>query len=881
MTTAPRSILRLTAACLLATLRLTYGSDVVEVLPLTRSILMVHFDDGYIDYHEEGENRNKDVIVSDPLDTAAVMAVSAYTISSADDPAYASAVSPDSVGRKTKGNEEAVCDDPNNSFVLEHWLYLFLPSPMRKGKTYTVTTGSLAKNGSEWELAFNEHTARSEAVHVNIVGYSILAPEKYAYLYHWMGDKGSLGLSSFEGKKFQLVSTDDGTVAFEGTIAFRQSKDHKDLAWTQDAINQNLLYTDVWDCDFSSFNAVGTYVIAVDGIGCSFPFEIKADALRKPFYYVMKGIYHNRCGHELAAKHTETPRPACHHPGVTPGFDGHVKYSTTRMCDITSESGSQEDWDANMKGELDTWGWYHDAGDWDGYTSHYKVPAWLLFTYEHYADNFTDGELDIAESGNGIPDILDEAAWLLRFYRRTRLAVKEKGWGSGGVAGGRVQSNTHKGYFCENAGTRASYHDTCDLWVVSGEDPFMSFLYAGMTAQLAWLYERDGLTDPEGVDWKQEAIETYDWAQNNTRAGDTDAKNHHYYGCRMYGAASLFRITGEAKYNDQFIADAQTIGLKSKGIDFTNWGTRKPGVWVYANIPVDRAVDAGWADTCYQIIGRTANFIMLWPQVKNRACRWSGNWWKPLNIGEGTTPLILDGTIGYALMKDRDPDLAAEILPRLYTTADYFLGTNPLNMTWVVGLGERHPTQMMHLDSWYNGKDKLNIGFVPYGPYHTAMDFNWHGVYSHVTDFKSVYPPGGKRWPPHERFFNTRYSIATGEFTVHQTNNYAAAVYGALCAPPGTAHIAYRGEQNGLRNRAGRTLNVACTDGVVRIGLGGTGKTRLTVTISNLAGRRVLRRQVLVAAGTPVRLSPSLSRGLYLLSVQGKQMGSTQAMMVR
>ena len=66
------------------------------------------------------------------------------------------------------------------------------------------------------------------------------------------------------------------------------------------------------------------------------------------------------------------------------------------------------------------WGWYHDAGDWDGHSHHSIVPRYLLLAYELAPQNLIDGELNIPESGNDLPDILDEAAWLIQYYRRSR-----------------------------------------------------------------------------------------------------------------------------------------------------------------------------------------------------------------------------------------------------------------------------------------------------------------------------------------------------------------------------------------------------------------------------------------------------------------------------
>jgi hypothetical protein len=41
-----------------------------------------------------------------------------------------------------------------------------------------------------------------------------------------------------------------------------------------------------------------------------------------------------------------------------------------------------------------------------------------LLAYELAPQKFRDGELNIPESGNGIPDIVDEAKWGVDFYKR-------------------------------------------------------------------------------------------------------------------------------------------------------------------------------------------------------------------------------------------------------------------------------------------------------------------------------------------------------------------------------------------------------------------------------------------------------------------------------
>ena len=46
---------------------------------------------------------------------------------------------------------------------------------------------------------------------------------------------------------------------------------------------------------------------------------------------------------------------------------------------------------------------------------------------------------------------------------------------------------------------------------------------------------------------------------------------------------------------------------------------------------------------------------------------------------------------------------------------------------------------------------------------------------------KTVYPVIDQ-WPGNERWFDNRNSPMNSEFTIHQTNCYAAAAFGFLCA---------------------------------------------------------------------------------------------------
>ncbi len=254
----------LLAAVALLGLSLTgRASDIVEVIPLTDRIIMVHFDDGYVRHHQKGEARNNEWVIQDPLNVALATQLGSYTISSADDSNFGGGVQPSDIGRKSKGtdftwlcqdyNDEVGCINSDADHAKEHWIYLYLDNPMQAGSTYTITTGDLAANGNSYELLYDPKlvSSRSEAVHVNMIGYAPAAPKKYGYVYHWTGEKGGLDLSSYAGATFWLVNTADNSVAYSGNIAFRKAANNVETGQPDDTPDDNFLGAEVYEADFS------------------------------------------------------------------------------------------------------------------------------------------------------------------------------------------------------------------------------------------------------------------------------------------------------------------------------------------------------------------------------------------------------------------------------------------------------------------------------------------------------------------------------------------------------------------------------------------------------------------------------------------------------
>jgi endoglucanase len=705
------------SATILGASGLVFASDIVEVVPITNKIVMVHFNDGYVIHHKIGRPRTDETVVLSALDLTAATKTSSYSITSTNDTKYRTAKTPTSLGRKTKGTDFAWFIDNwidnhvvNNrpDLTQEHWIYLTLPTPLVSGKTYKFNTGTLAKNGSSWTLAFNEQSTRSESLHVNLLGYVPTAPAKYGYVYHWAGDKGGIDFQDYVGKRFWLVDTATGTAAFTGKVAFRKSATTIETGQWNDTPNANFEGADVYECDFSRFKTTGKYVLAVQGLGASFPFQIDADIYRPAFVTTTRGLYHNRSGIALVQPYTEFVRAAPHNPVQTSGFRDKLKYTSSRVIDWKNSDNDPADKpkiEAGIKGTINSAGWYQDAGDWDSYPTHLRVASELLTAYELAPRNFGDGDLNIPESGNRLPDILDEAAWLPRFCQRLRAELLTKKFGTGGI-GLRICGD----HFGGDGEGVPSYKDVNRTWIASGEDPMSTFRYAATAAQLAYCLKVARRSDPKRVDWTKEAKEAYAWAVANTKPGDESK----VIAFRAYAASALFRLTEDKAYETRFKTD---IANQNAG-DLTSedW---QYGTYIYALGGAPTLVrDAATLTKVRNAIFDQANFFT--DTGANRSLRWGGNFYFPMLIGLLSTPMIMP--IAVASKISTDAIQSAKYRSSLYTTADYFLGTNSLNMTWTTGLGARRPERVFHLDAWYNGKSGPHPGIVPYGPWRKDND---------------------------------------------------------------------------------------------------------------------------------------------------------------
>ncbi len=177
--------------------------------------------------------------------------------------------------------------------------------------------------------------------------------------------------------RFTVRRVEDGSAAFQGTLA--------PAAFDADSGDN------VRTADFSKLDKAGQFYLDVPGVGTSWHFRIAPDVFRRVYYLAMRSYYGQRCGTavDLGAEFLQYKHATCHLNGAW-----HLS---------SGKSGPR----------MSTHGW-HDAGDYGRYIVNSGISTGtLLWTWEFYADRLKNISLHLPESGNGVPDILNEIRWNL------------------------------------------------------------------------------------------------------------------------------------------------------------------------------------------------------------------------------------------------------------------------------------------------------------------------------------------------------------------------------------------------------------------------------------------------------------------------------------
>ncbi len=680
---------------------------------------------------------------------------------------------------------------------LVFFTYWMLDRPLRNGERLTVES----RGGERAELTYDDAGTLSRAIKVNQVGYLADAGEKYAYLGLWLGGElGPLPTGEFVGKPFHLRRAADGSVAFTGKLAPR-SKLQKLKRPDGDI---PLDGEEVLEMDFSEFREEGRYFVQVPGVGRSWEFVIGPDAIGRAFYVQTRGLFLQRSG--IAKERAQTRWTiGIDHPWTYRG--GFIPDDSQYADRIFDEKGNKADIGRHFEMVKATatdellpgvrGGWW-DAGDFDRRPYHFQVVDSLLSVYLLFPENFRDGQLDLPESGNGIPDIVDEAAWGVEVWRRAQLP-------SGGV-GCWIESTSHPGNPDPETDAAPYY---LALPTRGG-----SLEYSAYAAKLARAYRQCGRADL-AERFFESAERAWRFAMNPANRTVSHftmpklgklvySEPEELSPSLLYKAALNLRMYRQAPEYDA-VLEAADFGKVLEEC------RQSKMAYFLSELAEDDSIDFMRSSQYRKMVrARAAELIASQRQLAYRNVNWpmesryflSLAWGHGLPFLKGSYLVMAWQITGEARYRD-----AALLL------ADWMLGANPMGRSLTTGLGKVYPVRLLSLPQQAREARQPDpipgltlYGFTGMNDYRAASriyrfaldarrDHRFPGININLLPRslggegpigqKECYQEIQRVIPVWRRFANLEgEAVAQNEYTVWETMAPAAAAYGALL-PPG------------------------------------------------------------------------------------------------
>ncbi len=425
---------------------------------------------------------------------------------------------------------------------------------------------------------------------------------------------------------------------------------------------------------------------------------------------LIKGLYYQRCGCELKKEHAGAyAHAACH-------------------------TGLALDWEDRSVRCLVTGGW-HDAGDYGKYVGPGAVTAaHLMYAWKLFPKGCGDA-LNIPETGNGMPDILNETKyeldWLLKMQR------------PGGGFHHKLTKARFAGFIMPEEDLEQEYmmpESHCATGAACACMALASRVYrpwnegfantALLSALRAWEWmekHADGFVrfqNPEGVQTGQYS----DWTDRDER---------------FWAACELLAATGE----ERFRTAAEKI--YAEGIALTRFGWSDVGGLGALCCLTDMKEKAGG---------------ILYERLKSDYLRESGNALKTAeDSGYGTA--LTKEMYGWGSILPVMGNAMAMILNHLLTgredmrdgalaQLDYALGMNALDISFITGFGEKRVMHPHHRPSGADGIEEPVPGLISGGP-----NKNW--------PYQATKDRLGTDVPPAKYFLDETPSADTNEIAIY------------------------------------------------------------------------------------------------------------------
>ncbi len=317
------------------------------------------------------------------------------------------------------------------------------------------------------------------------------------------------------GQVFTIIDQENNVV-YSGNI--------EDTPVNDRAISGETLYKG----NFNDFNSVGKFRIKVGG-KTSFPFQINGEVFDSTLYNSLRFFYLVRANNAINDDITGLAHPKSH----------------TQDATLDDSSGNTLDL---------TGGWYNagDYGKWVHTTAF--ACAHLMNLYNVNANYFKLQNLAIPESGNSLPDILDQVKvgleWLLKMQRADGAVFHKVD----------TEPDFAYGYKPEEDPHNRKLSDTENLSTIDAAD---------FTAVVAFASRVFAPFDPAfSTTCKTAALKSWEWVQANPGVGQPDIyyTDTQTWQEEMWAKAEIFMLAGDQHVLGSFYSD-----LTTKPVSFPSW----------------------------------------------------------------------------------------------------------------------------------------------------------------------------------------------------------------------------------------------------------------------------------------------------------------------
>lgn len=495
-------------------------------------------------------------------------------------------------------------------------------------------------------------------------------------------------------KTATLLSNENGSVNFD----LKDSSGKSVYSGKSEGLGEDKDSGDmVHKLDFSDFNGSGTYYLEAEDGSVSREFSIGGGELYSYMLYdSLNYFYQNRSGIEIESKY------------IVSGDSS----SLARAAGHTTDNAEiEQTWGYSASsGTQDVSGGWYDAGDHGKYVVNGGISLWTMQNqYENALLNgdtsaYDDGTMNIPESGNGFPDLLDEARWEMEWM--FKMMVQD------GECKDMVYHKVHDKKWTALGLTPA---EDMEERIIKPPTTTATLNMAACAAQAYRLWKELDPTFAETC--LSNAKSAYEAAKKHPDMfapldesvgggpyGDTSSDDEFYWAaCELFAATDEEQYLKDAKSSDYYLKldhelksgeDAGTIGT-------VDWGN------VYAlgsyTLALYKDKIGGDADTIVKNISDTADYYVDLTNTQGYGQPYGQSQISYANEGTGyvwgSNSFVLNNSIAMAYAYQLTGD--EKYLGGAVSGMDYILGRNPVDYSYVTGYGT-HAVQYPHHRFWAN-----------------------------------------------------------------------------------------------------------------------------------------------------------------------------------